>query len=207
MSDIIEAKKQLRREILHRLRELPAEQLSRESEAASRALFDLPEWDAAAVVLSFIPIGRQREIRTAGLIRRAFEEGKGIALPRMKGEELEFRRVEEGPGGGFRPQLISHPYGVQEPPESAPLFTPSRETPALVVTPGLAFDRAGGRLGRGKGFYDGWFAYHRQALSAGYLQPVAFGYSVQLVEQVPMDEGDIFLPRLILGGEVFDALR
>jgi 5-formyltetrahydrofolate cyclo-ligase len=42
-------------------------------------------------------------------------------------------------------------------------------------------------------------------MDRGRLFPVAFGYSVQLVEQVPMDEGDVFLPRLVLGGKLFET--
>lgn len=205
MSDFIEEKKQLRKEMLQRLKALPPEQAREESRAAAEALFSLPEWGPAETVLVFVPIGRQREIQTAEVIRRAADEGKELALPRMRGDELEFRRVARSTAGGFDPPLESHPYGVQEPPETAPLFRPAEGSATLVVTPGLAFDRAGGRLGRGKGYYDGWLNRHRTARKSGSLTPVAFGYSFQLIERVPMDEGDVFLPRLVLGGEVIDC--
>ena len=59
----------------------------------------------------------------------------------------------------------------------------------LVVTPGLAFDRRGNRLGRGGGYYDGFLRTARgdPALS---LAAIGVCLSVQLVAEAPHDERD-----------------
>jgi 5-formyltetrahydrofolate cyclo-ligase len=56
----------------------------------------------------------------------------------------------------------------------------------LVLVPGVAFDRAGHRLGRGGGFYDR--AFPAGAPRAPFLMGVA--YEIQLVDVVPHGEGD-----------------
>lgn len=52
--------------------------------------------------------------------------------------------------------LEAHPYGFHQPDETAPLIDDAMV--AVVLTPGLAFDAAGYRLGFGGGFYDRLFA-------------------------------------------------
>jgi 5-formyltetrahydrofolate cyclo-ligase len=200
-----EDKKELRKAIRRRIAGLSKQERSDEAAASQSTFIAMPEWRQCSVLMAFVSIRRQAEIETEGLIRRAAADGKRLALPRIRGKELEFRLVEAGEDGSFSPPLVPHPYGVQEPPDSAPLFTPDPAELTLAVIPGLAFDRAGGRLGRGKGYYDGWLSRFRSHMDRGRLFPVAFGYSVQLVEQVPMDEGDVFLPRLVLGGELIET--
>ena len=56
----------------------------------------------------------------------------------------------------------------------------------VVVVPGVAFDRAGGRLGRGRGYYDRAFPVGE----ADAPRLVGFAYAVQLVEHVPCDSRD-----------------
>lgn len=73
-------------------------------------------------------------------------------------------------------------YGVCAPPPEAP-DRPLGEGDLLLV-PAVAFDRRGGRLGRGKGCYDRALAGAEAALA------VAVGYEFQLVETVPMEAHD-----------------
>ena len=79
-------------------------------------------------------------------------------------------------------------FGLHEPTGAA---FPLGEIAAFVV-PGVAFDRDGGRLGWGRGYYDATLALVRPgALCIG----VAF--ECQLVERVPRDEHDINLDLVV----------
>ena len=63
----------------------------------------------------------------------------------------------------------------------------------MLVVPGLAFDAKGGRLGRGKGYYDRYISESVRAC-AGMGRPAPFlvGLCVeaQLLEEVPMEPSD-----------------
>lgn len=70
---------------------------------------------------------------------------KQILLPVVTGDDLELR-VYTGPG-----DLATGAYGIEEP--TGALFT-DYDAIDFIVVPGVAFDRNGNRLGRGKGYYD-----------------------------------------------------
>jgi 5-formyltetrahydrofolate cyclo-ligase len=59
--------------------------------------------------------------------------------------------------------------------------------PDLIVTPLLAFDDFGGRLGQGGGYYDRTFAARADVMRIG------FGYSGQRTEHLPMESHDVRL--------------
>ncbi len=176
---------------------------AREREAAGReaaeAATALPAWRGARLVLAFLSM--PTELDTAPLLEAALAEGKRVACPRIVGPEIEFVELSEG--------WIDWPrdrWGIPTPPAAAPALGPSAiaATPTLALVPGLAFDGEGGRLGRGKGYYDRFLASvaaARAALGGGAapFAAVGLGYRGQLVPRVPMDERDSPLDGLALG--------
>jgi 5-formyltetrahydrofolate cyclo-ligase len=103
-------------------------------------------------------------------------ERDGIALmPRCAAGRLEFAPVERWED--LRPGR----YGVLEPASEALVLGPAD----LVVVPGLAFDLAGHRLGRGAGYYDRTFAGRSRR-----PRLVGFAHAFQLLDAVPHGAGD-----------------
>ncbi len=111
---------------------------------------------------------------THGLFDRLLRDGGEVAVPRCRDDgALGFFRVRSAE------DLTAGRYGLLEPWPGAEPVSPA--SLAIVLVPGLAFDLRGGRLGRGKGYYDRTF----QRVDSGAPRLVGVGYSFQCVERVP----------------------
>jgi 5-formyltetrahydrofolate cyclo-ligase len=106
---------------------------------------------------------------------------------RLPGWRWALPRVEPDRSVTFRDQSVpreTHPFGMEQPVDSGPII-PIHEVDVLLV-PGLAFDRLGGRLGNGAGHYDRILSLARSdAISIG-IAP-----ALRLVEEVPVDAHDV----------------
>ncbi len=127
-----------------------------ERAASDRALFDrllrLPQVEWAQRLLLFCGMGTEPE--TGLLLDALTARGKELCLPRcLPGHELELRRYC-GPA-----QLVRHRYGMLEPSGDCPLVEDG--WPEIALIPAVCYDRQGGRLGRGGGFYDRFLARYR----------------------------------------------
>ncbi len=217
MRPVKEEKRELRRKMRERIAELPSTQREEESDRCGESLFSLSEWREARSILVFVSL--KGEIATLPGIEQAIAESKEIALPRMHGDQMYFHFVTTGKSTKKQPEngeelyagLERHPYGILEPPQDAPCFSQlpkdelAAKLPALVLTPGLAFDREGRRLGRGKGYYDKWFGRQEELLRKGFIRPVALGFSIQLIENVPADAKDRRIPLLDIAGSIIQT--
>lgn len=168
-------KNRLRAQVRARLEELTAA----ERQASDRALFArflaLPQLTQAGTVLLYYGMGWEPD--TARLITPLLERGCAVALPRcLPGNRMEARQIWAGA------PLVRHPLGMLEPGAECPVV-PAPDI-ALALAPGLAFDRCGGRLGRGGGYYDRWLAgFH------GFK--AALCRSCALVDKLPLEECDL----------------
>lgn len=177
VADLVAAKRALRAAATERRRAAaaampPAEAGRRVRDALRRAIC-LP---AAAPVSAYWPLDVELDPRP--LIDELDAAGHLIGLPVVtgRGQPLVFRRWQPGTileQGSFR---------VLVPPADAPEMTP-----AVMLTPLLAFDAAGYRLGYGGGFYDRTIARLR---AAGRLLVIGIAYAAQEVPAVPREPTD-----------------
>jgi len=129
------------------------------------------------IIAGYWPLGDELDLR--GLLTTLHGLGRTCALPVTPEEKdglLGFRQWAAGD------ELVPGPFGTTEPGPGAALVTP-----ALVITPLLAVDRAGYRLGYGAGYYDRTLRLLRRS---GAVEVVGVGFAAQLVEHVPHDDGD-----------------
>ena len=115
-------------------------------------------------------------------ILAALEAHPAFRAPVVTGDDLELR-VYTGPG-----DLATGAYGIEEP--TGALFT-DYDAIDFIVVPGVAFDRNGNRLGRGKGYYDRLLPRIPSAYKAGICFPF------QIVEEVPAETFDIRMDEVI----------
>jgi 5-formyltetrahydrofolate cyclo-ligase len=171
---IADEKAELRRRMRAIRAAIPDAERAAQSEAAADRLLTLPEASAAQLAFVFNAFGS--EIATGRLIERLAGRGVDLALPRLIGGLLE--PVAYRPGDPVAPST----YGALEPRDGEPVDPDAID---LVVTPGLAFDTNGYRVGYGGGYYDGFF--RRAATKAA---RIGLCFDVQIVDAVPHDDRD-----------------
>jgi 5-formyltetrahydrofolate cyclo-ligase len=114
------------------------------------------------------------EVLTDVVARCALESGKRVFYPRVAGESLEFIEITA------LDDLVPGSFGVSEP---AGVSRVPLTRLDLVVVPGVVFDRAGHRLGYGRGFYDR--ALHECRTDC---MKIGFAYAFQVVDALPIVE-------------------
>ena len=169
-STITAEKATLRRRVRTELAALSPLTRAEEDRVLLARFLSLPQVRAADTLLLYHGAGTEPD--TAQLLPPLWAAGKRVCLPRcLPGAGLEARLVSPDS------ELVPHPYGMMEPDADCPVLDKAAIQTALI--PGLAFDRSGGRLGRGGGYYDRWLADFR-----GFT--VALCRAVQLLDAVPL---------------------
>jgi 5-formyltetrahydrofolate cyclo-ligase len=148
---------------------------------AAVALFP-PELAGPGFVAAYWPLGG--EFDPLPLVEHLRATGARIALPRIINRSGAPRFLEWPPMGLLSPDA----FGVPAPPADG-----EEVIPRLVLTPLLAFDRAGGRLGQGGGHYDRILA----RLAAHGSIAVGLAYAVQEIPVVSRAEHDMRLDWVI----------
>lgn len=168
-------KSEIRKQIKARKAQFSRAQLADFSQAITNRLLHHPRLKAAKTILLYYSL--PDEVDTHELVNRLVTMGKQILLPVViDGENLEvrhYRGSQDLREGSFH---ILEPVG--EP------FT-AYDQIDLVVVPGVGFDAAGNRLGRGKGYYDRLLRQMPDTYKLG----VCFDF--QKVETIPTDQYDI----------------
>ncbi|MFN7055012.1 5-formyltetrahydrofolate cyclo-ligase [Hyphomonas sp.] len=165
-------------QLRHRMRTIRAEAAARDPDAAERlaGLFPMKLLERYGPVVSgYIAI--HEELDPAPLMDRLARAGAETCLPRMdEAGEISWRLWSPGE------PLERRGFGLLEPPADAPEVAPT-----LVLTPLLAFDIMGNRLGYGRGHYDRALAKLR---ASGRAFACAVAYAAQQIDRVPAEAHD-----------------
>ncbi|CAN1503913.1 COG0212 5-formyltetrahydrofolate cyclo-ligase [Rhabdaerophilaceae bacterium] len=160
------------------------------AQARTEAAAALAQQAGGANFQAFLPAGGaviagycaiRSELEPALFLTALERRGFVLALPRVTPAGLVFHRLEA------RQALVKGAFGVAEPPPHWPVVLP-----ALVVTPLLAFDDAGYRLGYGRAFYDRVFKAHPE------MARIGVAYSMQRVAEVPREAHDVPLNHVLV---------
>lgn len=121
------------------------------------------------------------EVGTDAIIEELLAQGKRVYLPRVEGDAIRFYRIRSLSG------LILSAFGIREPQPIEPIDAKEAE---VIVCPGLAFDKAGNRLGYGGGYYDRY-------LKDCPAKRIGICFKEQLVEAIPCKENDVPMDAVI----------
>lgn len=204
-------KAEVREEILSRLRSQEESERITKSRSIEEKLFSLPEFVQAKCVMFFVSF--DGEVDTGPMIKRAQQGGKKVAVPVIRacdptsGKNLPRKETKESccatqQVGEKRliasllknsdNELSPGPYGVLEP-RKDDILELALDDIDLVIVPGVAFDKAGNRLGRGKGYYDRFL----KNLTVKGISSIGIAFDFQVVDSVPTLSHDLPVTKLI----------
>ena len=166
----------LRRQVRESLRTITPETRAEASRELCALLALQSVWSRAASVLCFAPLSDEPDITC--VIDNALRATKTVALPRFDSAAGHYSAAQIT----ARSQLVPGQFSALEPAAGCPAIPLNQLD--LVLVPGIAFDLAGRRLGRGKGFYDRLLAE-----VSGHKCGVAF--DEQIAAEVPEEPHDV----------------
>ncbi len=164
----------LRRQIREKKRAMTEEEITDKSRRLGELFAQSELYQKAKTIYFYLPYNQ--EVRTIPMLERALEEGKQVAVPKVYGDTMRFIYLQnlDGIATGYA--------GIPEPICDEPV---ANDKTALVLMPGLAFDREGHRIGYGGGFYDRFLAEEPEHPT------LALCYDFQMLEKLETEAFDI----------------
>jgi 5-formyltetrahydrofolate cyclo-ligase len=167
-------------------------------EHVSRVIFDrlaaLPEYARADTVLFYVAF--RSEVHTQHFLPVAWRQGKRVVVPYCLEGSLVLCRLES------LDDLSPGAFGIPEPKVAlrcdARRKIEVREVD-LIVTPGLAFDRACARIGYGKGYYDRLLQQARPDTAL-----LAAAFQCQMFPEVPVLPYDVRVDKVVTEEAVYE---
>ena len=164
----------LRRQIRLQKQQMTEAEILRKSEQLSDLFTATQSYRNAKSIYGYMSYNQ--EVRTLPILEQALRDGKRVAIPKCYGKEMRFIWMDD------LSQTAKSPCGIPEPITDGPV---ADDGAALVLMPGVAFDRAGRRVGYGGGYYDKFLAAEPDHPT------VALCYDFQLLEELPAESFDI----------------
>ena len=176
MSDIYQQKESLRVKIKNEKKKYSSEDLKTKSERVTAQLEAYSLFKNAKTVMLYWSL--TDEVDTHTLIEESLKT-KRVILPTIVSGDIvpvELTKISQLQEGKFH---ILEPKNNQ--------FIGEID---IIIVPGIAFDKKGNRLGRGRGFYDRFLCQHTSVT-------VGLCFDFQLVEKVPIEANDIAVEKII----------
>ncbi|MCM1518351.1 MAG: 5-formyltetrahydrofolate cyclo-ligase [Pseudoflavonifractor sp.] len=176
-------KHDIRQEMRQRKSRLTDWERRARAEMIFRRVVGIPRFATARNVLAYHAL--PDEVPTADILRRCAAV-KELFLPRVHGDTLEILP--------YRPDMMQRgSFQIMEPMGHDTVDVRMMD---VIIVPGVAFDRAGNRVGRGKGYYDRLLESHGDAVLIG------IGYDFQLVEGIESEPHDVRMDYIVTDKEI-----
>ena len=194
-ADVLSTRKQQIREQAHANRNAQENKDEISREIVARCM-TLPEYLQAKTVLFYIDV--RSEVRTRNDLVNALSSGKKIVVPYCVDGELELFHLEN------YDELAIGMYKILEPKDELRTVAAKKvdvKEIDLIIVPGVAFDRRGGRTGHGKGYYDKLLEHARPDTPL-----VALAFECRWFDEIPMQDHDVFMDQVVTEKASYDGL-
>lgn len=173
------SKSELRASVRQRKAALPPQEIQRRSRLLCRRVLQSEAYQTCRTIYGYLPFNQEVDLHM--LLQQALADGKQVALPKCIGTEMKFILLSD------LSQVHPSAFGAPEPTVAEP---EACDDTALVIVPGLVFDRHGHRIGYGGGYYDRFLAREP------HHPTIALCYDFQLTDTLPAEAHDIPVDRV-----------
>ncbi len=177
-------KNELRKYIREQKRHFTQQQLGEMSLRIMSSVLSHPRVQEADTILMYHSL--PDEVDTHSALDQLLSMGKKVLLPKVI-SDTEMTIHEYTGRDSLQP---SEPYGILEP-TTPELSIINCQLSIITIVPGMAFDRQGHRLGRGKGYYDRFLSCIPNAYKLGVCFPF------QMLEIIPSETTDVVMDEVI----------
>lgn len=180
-------KDKLRTKMREKRRALTADEVKEKSTKIRENLFSLDAFKSANTVCTFISAFKEPD--TTEIIMRLWSEGKKVIVP-----------ITDPKTNTLMLSYLKSFFDVKKStfnvPEPVVIYSANESDIDAVLVPGLAFDKSGGRMGFGKGYYD-------RLLENSTATKIALCYEFQLFDKIPTEAHDVPMDIIVTEEKIY----
>ena len=167
-------KKDFRKIVTERRGQAAPSDIEKDSRIIFNKVLQSNEYIMASAVYTYVDY--KNEVKTREFMEKAWNDGKRVAVPRVKGKNMEFYYIDS------MNDLEPGSKGILEPKKE---MEQANAADALVIMPGVAYDVNLHRIGYGGGYYD------RFMKENPWLYSMAVAFEFQVFDEIPTEEHDV----------------
>ena len=195
-----EKKRKIRQEFLKKRNNLSRDEIKSKSEKIEKELFSLPEFQRAKTVMFYVSF--RSEVETEKMTRNTLKLKKKIVIPVVHGEKIVVSEIKN-----LKKELTKGSFGIKEPKKEFRRRVNQKEID-LVVVPGVVFDKRGGRLGYGRGYYDRFLRSKsiKSRMSRSHqCALIGLAFDLQIARKIPLVKGDMKVDKIVTESGIVDC--
>lgn len=195
-----EKKRKIRQEFLKKRNNLSLDEIKSKSEKIEKELFSLPEFQRAKTVMFYVSF--RSEVETEKMTGNALKLKKKIVIPVVHGEKIVVSEIKN-----LKKELTKGSFGIREPKKEFRRRVNQKEID-LVVVPGVVFDKRGGRLGYGRGYYDRFLRSKsiKSRMSRSHqCALIGLAFDLQIARKIPLVKGDMKVDKIVTESGIVDC--
>ena len=181
-------KKSLRNLLLEKRDGISFDLMKIASEKIGKKLKKIQTFKDAQKIGVYYPIGS--EVPTQDIIQELLSDGKEVFLPRVSGENMDFKKISDFSS------LENGSFDIMEP----KIECKTENDLDVILVPTVGITPKGVRLGYGYGFYDRFLAKHK-------TPTISITLEKQVVKNIPKSEHDVLIDWIVTEDRIIETQR